>query len=810
MLIIEAKAPGEDLEEAFREARLYAAEINSSYAAGLNPCSRIIATDGVRLVAGHWDQVAFEVDIAVASISPIENGFEKLVAFVGRKALSKVAQEILKQATKSADFRRPTSLLGGRSVVEDTIGENSFGANVSVEYKYLFNPENATDRERVVKNAYVTSRRRMSHVGPIDRIIRAAVPPHMRDAREISDLEKPTELNDRLRRVAIGNGELFLLIGSVGSGKSTFTDYLKFEGLPHDLVATTAWLTVNLNLAPVSKDKIYDWVLDELLFSTKTKFPEVDFDELSFLRKVYAPQLTRVEKGRASIFSSGSDQFKSAIFEELQRVQSDRLETTRSYLEYFFKNRGKHVVVVLDNCDKRGREDQLLMFEVASWLKERLSCTIFLPLRDTTYDQYKSEPPLDTVIKDLVFRIDPPLLEQVIYARLRYAVREISNASESFFYVENGMRVSCKRDDVADYLKSIVSSLFQDGSFRRIITGLAGRNVRKGLEIVLDFCRSGYIGASEILKIRSSRGEHKIPNHLISKILLKGQRRYYSDAVSSIKNLFHSVPEDGQPNPFVRIAVLNWLKERRAEYGPNRTKGFHKVSDLIDSLQGSGFSPDVVFREVQSLCDSECIDSESQGSVVAADDLIAIAPSGFIHLDLTQDVNYLSSVAEDVLFDSREAAKRIADNMVGRGVFPDDSRQAALSSADLLLDFLLRYRENYLVGDVRLISDVKSTYWDILRDAGEKLARLKDNDHAYRSYEELLSLYPVGTQEAGQVVSVQHYGLFVDFGSRGHGLIHRTNFNGLSGDIETGDWVLIEVLKYDADKRRFDLKLIDK
>ncbi len=810
VLIVEVKAPGEDLDEAFREARLYASEINSSYSAGLNPCGRVIATDGVRLVAGYWDQSSFELDAGVAEFSPVDPGLCQLITFAGVKSLTEAAHSVLKAASKDAVFCRPTSQLGGRVVAEESVGENSFGANVSVEYRYLFNPESAADRERVVRNAYVSSRRRMSHVGPIDKIIRAAVPPHILDAREIADLEKPVELSNQLRKLVGKQSEICLLIGSVGSGKSTFADYLRIEGLPTDLASLTTWFSLNLNLAPLSADKIYDWILDELLSVAKSKFPQVDFDELSFLRRVYATQLARVEKGRAALFSPDSDQFRQAIFDELCRLQSDKLETTRAVLDYLFRAKGKHIIVVLDNCDKRGRDEQLLMFEVASWLKAKLGCTIFLPLRDTTYDQFRAIPPLDTVIKDLVFRIDPPLLEKVLYARLNYAIREISANTQSFGYVlPNGMRVECSRNEVGDYLRSIVASLFQDGSFRRIITGLAGRNIRRGLEIVLDFCKSGYINEAEILKIRSSRGEHKIPNHLISRILLKGKRRYYSDDASSIKSLFFADADDSQPNPFARLAILHWLKDKRKEYGPNRTKGFHRVGDMIDALQELGFSAHRMMVEVQSLVEADCIDSETRGASLSFDDLITIAPAGFIHLDLVGDVNYLATVAEDVLFDSKEAARRVADNMVGRGVFPVDSRQAALSSASLLLEYLERYRSQYLIGEVRLSAETQSTYIELIADAAVRLARLKDNDHAYRSYEGLLEQYPPGAEEAGQVRSVQTYGFFVDFGSRGHGLVHRSNFKGLGADIEPGDWVLVKVLKYDLDKQRFDLELID-
>lgn len=39
LVVIEAKAPGESLEEAYREARLYAAELNALFAHGISPAN---------------------------------------------------------------------------------------------------------------------------------------------------------------------------------------------------------------------------------------------------------------------------------------------------------------------------------------------------------------------------------------------------------------------------------------------------------------------------------------------------------------------------------------------------------------------------------------------------------------------------------------------------------------------------------------------------------------------------------------------------------------------------------------------------
>lgn len=813
-LIIEAKAPGEDLIEAIREARLYSLEINASYPSGLNPCRKIIATDGKEIVCCAWDSDTPLITLDRSNLNPLDPEFQKFQEFAGRKALKDYAEKLSRSLRPGLPYFKPTQLLGGKAVANEGVGENSFGVNVSIEYKYLFNPRTLDERSALVSNAYVTSKRKQAHVGPIDRIIRAAVPRHIVDARPIADTAAPREIIEELQKSRTRN-EICLLVGSVGSGKSTFTDYLRLVALPGDVTAKTSWINVNLNLAPLSKDLVYNWIINELLSAIRLAHSSIDFDELKFLRKIYAKQLLAVEKGRASLYDKTSERYADIISDTIAGLQADRVETLRSISDLLYRSSGNLLIVALDNCDKRTRDDQLLMFDVASWLKTEFKCVVFLPIRDTTYDQYKSEPPLDTVIKDLVFRIDPPLLERVIYARLEYAMREISKNSQKFTYqLSNGIKVECARGEVGEYLKSIIASLFQDNFFKRVVTGLAGRNIRKGLEILLDFCKSGHIEESEILKIRSSDGEHLLPNHIISKILLKGKRRYYSDSESNIRNLFDSVETDPFPNPFVRVAILQWLKTVRREYGPNRTRGFHKVDQLLLSLQTAGFSKERVIFELGELHKAGCVSSESQDAELDIDDLISLAPAGLVHLDLLRNVNYLSIVAEDTLFADKFSARKIANNLTGKGLFKVDSRQSTISNSKLLVDYLSDYSKNHFIGDSKIITTDVGEDLVGIGSVAEYVSKIADNDETFKQLTQIQDEYPVGEQIEGLVVSVQNYGFFVEFGLHGRGIVHSSQFNGLNSNpvdpIEAGDWVIIEILSYRVDHRRFDLKLIDR
>ena len=120
---------------------------------------------------------------------------------------------------------------------------------------------------------------------------------------------------------------------------------------------------------------------------------------------------------------------------------ADNTILLKHMLMYLKETEGSLPIIVLDNCDKRNKEEQLLMFQVAEWLKTTFKCLVLLPMRDSTYDQYRNEPPLDTVVKDLVFRIDPPDLLKVLQARLNYIVRN-TKPEDSTYVLDNGVKPS--------------------------------------------------------------------------------------------------------------------------------------------------------------------------------------------------------------------------------------------------------------------------------------------------------------------------------------------------------------------------------
>ena len=442
------------------------------------------------------------------------------------------------------------------------------------------NPENSNEREEIVLNAYVESKRRETHITHIERIIKNSKNSNKFGTTVIDTLSADkvtTNLNNPKFKK-----EIFLIVGHVGSGKSTFVDYLRYVELTSKEY-NFSWVNINLNNSPSSRNLIYEWIINQTTSQISEVNSSVDFSSLEFIEKIFSSEIAKFKSGPIKIFDKDSEKYKVEYFNELNKLQSDSVGFLKSIIDYFYTSRNLTLVVTLDNCDKREKESQLLMFEVANWLKNEFSCNVILPIRDTTFEIYQDQPPLDTVIKDLVFRIDPPQLQRVLKKRLKYIAQKSRSFQSDFTYqTYKGMSVKVSRDEVYSYLNSIVNSIFNNQYYKTIVIGLTGKNIRRGIEIILDFCKSGYLKEDEILKMRMYNDNYEIPNHRLSLILLKGNRNYYSDSNSKIRNLFNAYEEEVIPDPFARISILLWLKENFKISGQSNVRGFHNTGILLN------------------------------------------------------------------------------------------------------------------------------------------------------------------------------------------------------------------------------------
>lgn len=804
--VIEAKHPNESVEEGYRQARLYAAELNALYPHGISPAQYVVASNGIELWYGHWDHAEPIGKAACNEMGSYSPHLAKLVEILSWPKVQQKAKSIA-QSLRPTELFKPRRLLGGVAIQNEEVAQNSFGATLTTSIAPIFNPSTQKERAFIVRNGYIPSRRRERYIDPIDKVIRAARPPSEIDATVLEDTSAPRELITRLKDPKELEHKVLLLIGSVGSGKSTFIDYLQEVALPRDLVASSVWCRMNMNAAPVSAREIYSWLRQEIIKGCRSAYAERDFDDLDVLQKVFSVEINKFNKGVGKLYQLEKQTYSIKLAEHIETLQANEHTVANAHVRFTCGDRGKLFIIVLDNCDKKTRDEQLLMFEAAQWLQKEFRCLVILPLRDETYDNHRDQPPLDTALKDLVFRIEPPLFQQVLMSRVQLALKEMSPIGNEKlrFSLPNGFSVEYSRSDQAFYLTSIVKSLFEHDRFvRRMIVGLSGRNMRRALEIFLEFCNSGHIGEDQIFKIRQSEGDYTLPLHQVATVLLRMNRRYYDSDHSYIKNVFAANRDDPLPGYFCRYMILRWLRDNFRKAGTEGLQGYFPKREIKSALLPYGLSPEVLDREFNYLLGAQCVIAEHlRMDSVDDEDLVRLGPAGFVHLELVGNINYLAAVAEDTFFADRFQAEAVADRIKSPAMHLR-VKTAADNAADLVA---------YLETVRGTLRPPKGTFMenDLLetlagfQEAHEAILRVS-RSHAGDPWFDADRRLARGSKHAVTIVNVVEYGYFVEFDNGLRGLIHQSESNGIAANA--GDRVEVQILWVDSHQHKMSLRLI--
>ena len=706
VLVVEAKAPDIELSDGYTEARLYAHEVNASFPHKLNACQFVIACNGKELWVGYSDQAIPFYQLKYDEISSETKVFGEVINLCSRQKIQMWVDSYYATIRGGTRFDSPVAQLGGNRVQNEEMVENSFGRTLVFENRNIFDPETENDRSIIVENAYIPSAKREQHAEPMYKEIRRFELPSQKNTTSLST-EHPDELVGKLSEKVVKNQDaysLMLIIGNVGSGKTTFTRYFKYIYLEKNhpaLAQKCEWVFINMNFAPLANTEIYSWLKNNIITSIKANHCDLDFDDYSVIKRIFRRSIADFDKGLGQLLRGNELEYNKELFRILNQAKTNPDEYLESLLFFIKENYAKIPIIVLDNCDKRNKEEQLLMFEVAQWLRTQYKCIVILPMRDSTYDVYKSEPPLDTVVRDLVFRIDPPDLLRVLQSRLDYITRN-SDLESNVYVLTNNMQVAIKRSELVDYFKYIMVAIRRDRWISTLFYGLTSKNIRNGIQIFEDFCKSGHMVTEDILAMRVLGDDARIPTYRFVNVLLRKNRRFYKGDESNFVNLFSANYSDDFPDPFVRVDILNWLYCIKDKEGPSRDKGYFPIINMMKSLQMLGHNLSVIERELSYLIKRGLVFCESFNTQFKSQDLIKISISGRLHMKMLSDVVYLAACSEDAIFKDTDTMMQISNRLKVRET---NSRLITLLNARDFVNYLIKYREEYLSNGIDFLSE---------------------------------------------------------------------------------------------------------
>lgn len=459
--------------------------------------------------------------------------------------------------------------------------------------------------------------------------------------------------------------------------------------MPDVLRRHAVWCALDFNRAPSTIDSIEDYICEKFIEGVDN----VGFDLYSMdgLNRVFSVELNRLRNGPLKLLADDAERLRAEATELIKWSADKRLFALR-LARHITGEASRPLIIALDNVDRRESEQQLHIFQAAQWFRNETRAFTLLTLRDTTFEQYKNEPPLDAFAQINNFYIRPPRFSLVLQKRLALAIDE---GLKEVDIIEQpsatGLRFRYSKEQLGDFLRTVYSALFDpDRQVGRIVDALAERDVREALGMFARILASGHFNADRIIGIGTG-GRPRIEDDLLIKILMRADYRLFSNRSGFIHNLFWIPRENFSGNIFLTPEVLGFFSQQSAA-GVDNVAHYWRLEELISDLASMGFEELEIRGAVESALEFKMLAYEGEDLGTPEDgDLLKITPSGFIHLrTLPHFIEYISSIALYCVIRDGTVVRRIADVWSRAARFPDLGFTQKHEVCGLISNYLVR------------------------------------------------------------------------------------------------------------------------
>lgn len=664
LVIVEAKAPAVAVEVGHREACQYALHLNQQYRSDLDPCSYVVSTNGQRILAGYWNAPP-EIDAPVSDLAPGTAAFELLRTRIGFDVLSQRAKALREQIDRDQTFTAARGALW-ESLTHSKVPPNQFASALIPTLERYFASQSEDDDPEIYDKGYVPTSEQLTYDTILEGLLREKAHAHKNPfSRDIRTTRTATQgFSEHLTEYANGAknaAHLLLVIGHVGAGKSLFIRRYRELLVPEALKSSLLWSFINFNNFSEHKSNAEKWLADQFIESFIKEQPGIDVYDGELVDRIFAPDLNRqrtVYERIAKVDVVASEKEKAS---DIKAWLADSQKFAKGLTRFYGGDQGKVCIAVFDNVDKLDKDEQLAVFQLALGFTADHRTLSILQLRDETFERYKDTKPLDTFKTGVSFHITPPRFASVVRRRLELAIDDLRlNAPERWEYdLPNSARVLIGRDQALRFLQTVFDYVFgKDVNASRVLQGLAGRDVRRALDIFFKVLISGHLTNEQITSVGVGGLSFPIDDNLMLRTLMREDYRFFHNGSGYIRNIFYFDPDWSGADNFILPELLYFLAANLKTRGNIGLEGFFTPEAIFDHIQMFGYTRTTTSSALQWLLKEGLVEADNMSSVeLTKGTAVRINSAGFIHIRvLSERLEYVSGCLYEAPYLSAEMA----------------------------------------------------------------------------------------------------------------------------------------------------------
>ena len=486
---------------------------------------------------------------------------------------------------------------------------------------------------------------------------------------------------------------LYLLLGGIGAGKSTFIKrYIKVTGAAA-LKEKALCFYIDLLAAPINDATLeLDWY-KLILQDVRKRYSEVVKESKKTHKEIYKGEMDLLFETRLKDEGLDSQQCEKEFSKEFDRLMADTADYTRRLLK-LCKSRGKTIVIFIDNVDQLAPEYQTNVFLLAQKLTREIGAVTVLALREESYYTANSQRTL-TAYTNKKFMIGAPRFRELIHKRLEHAMKVLLRSDDEIkLMLRSGIKLEKK--EIIDFLKILEESIFvRSKNIARFIEAICGGNMRLALDTFSTFLVSGTTDVDKMLAIYRRDGSYQVAFHEYVKSIMLMDRFYYKEtAENPIMNIFDCGTEKNSSH-FTALRLIRMLEQHETEYSPEG-RGYIELQRVISAFERAFDNVDDLARTADRLVRWKLVEvnSKSTATVKGASHIRITTAGRFYHAFLAKDFVYLDLVLQDTPMDDWIAHKQLVElvkqvnNLTGKESEKRERLAVRFNRVDVFLEYL--------------------------------------------------------------------------------------------------------------------------
>ncbi|MNB91196.1 hypothetical protein D3C75_382710 [compost metagenome] len=444
-------------------------------------------------------------------------------------------------------------------------------------------------------------------------------------------------------------GSVYVLLGEVGAGKSTFLKHFYCFELSESDRNNIVWIRLDFLDFNKPISELNTFISEEILKRLEnTEYQFMRLEEWDTIKKIYHKEFRGYRAGMPA-FMQGDEKFiESKLWEqsiEYQRNMDFRLEKTLSYIS---EELGKSVCFIFDNIDQKTIDEQKEVLTISHERATAYGSTVITAMRFQSYNLIKNKAPFDA-LQTYTYRILPPSAGKLLEKRLE-ALEKYPQEKYVYQYDTKTIKIP-----VSKFVKVLKNTLEKssDQQVEKLFEELSGGNMRRLLIMFKTAITSENTRLHEVLDIINEI--KNIDNSFLSydqvlEGIIRENNRYYSSEESKIVNLFN-YQSDGFYSHLTNVYILKYLEECSVNPG----QGYVELNDLFEKFSSVILDKSKLEQVLTPLLNEFLINSDIGGrDSLVGTNAVQISYTGLYYINvLLSNWRYIFNMMIDTLIRDR-------------------------------------------------------------------------------------------------------------------------------------------------------------